>query len=88
VGQTEVVLMQHISRTAFETGRTLTATFITKLAVYTRENYCLPSHKLSSATGETETKSFRENFPIYIYIGCGISQLTVAHFVGGHILGN
>jgi hypothetical protein len=23
-----------------------------------------------------------------VYTECGISQLTVAHFVGGHILGN
>jgi hypothetical protein len=32
---------------------------------------------------------FREVFTyIYIYTRRGISQLTAAHFVGGHILGN
>jgi serine/threonine-protein kinase/endoribonuclease IRE1 len=25
---------------------------------------------------------------LFEYTGCGISQLTTAHFVGGHILGN
>jgi hypothetical protein len=31
-----------------------------------------------------------ENIIIYTfeYTGCGISYLTAAHFVGGHILGN
>jgi hypothetical protein len=41
------------------------------------------------ATESSRTRTILTGLVItFLYTGCGISQLTAAHFVGGHILGN